>query len=252
VWQTELLQGDLSAGIGQLIQHNVIVPADTNRTIPDIAFSSPVLGINTNTQISYRNLLTSIEELCVSYGVGIRTTFHPATGLFTVELYKGKQSQAVFSKEYDNVIEQMFTRSKKDYSNVALVGGEGEGTDRVMVTTGAAGGEDRYELFVDAKSLRSADFGTEYQAALAEQGALKLGELAEVFSFDATVNEYGNLLYKKDFNLGDTVSVISKRWGVSLQTRIEEIEESYDADGRSLSVTIGRGVLTLAQKLKGV
>lgn len=252
VWQTELLQSDLSAGIGQLIQHNVITPTDTNRTIPDVAFSSPVLGTNTNTQISYRNLLKAIEELCVSYGVGIRTTFHPATGLFTIELYKGRESQAVFSKEYDNLIEQMFSNSKKDYANVALVGGEGEGADRVMVTTGSASAEDRYELFVDAKSLRSADFGTEYQAALAEQGAFKLNELAEVFSFDATVNEYGNLRYKKDFDLGDSVSVISKRWGVSLQTRIEEIEESYDSSGRSISVVLGRGVLTLAQRLKGV
>jgi hypothetical protein len=252
VWQTEILQGDLSAGIGQLIQNNVILPTDSSRAIANFAFNSPVLGISTNTQISYRNLLAAIEELCTSYGVGIRTAFHPATGSLTVELYRGNQTQAIFSKEYDNLIEQTYTHSRKDYANVALVGGEGEGADRIMATAGAASGEDRYELFVDAKSLRSVDFGTEYGSALIEQGAIKLSELAEVFSFDATVNGFGNLRYKEDFDLGDSIAVLSKRWGVSLQTSVEEIEESYDADGRSIGVVLGRGVLTLGQKLKGV
>ncbi len=69
-------------------------------------------------------------------------------------------------------------------------------------------------------------------------------------SFDASVNPHGNLTYGTDFDLGQTVKVVSKKWGVTLDTRITEIEESYDGTGQSLDITFGKGVLTLAQKLK--
>ena len=70
-------------------------------------------------------------------------------------------------------------------------------------------------------------------------------------TFDATVNPHGNLIYKVDYDLGQTVNVISNAWGLSLQTRITEIEESYDSTGLSLSIVFGKGILTLIQKLKG-
>ncbi len=72
-----------------------------------------------------------------------------------------------------------------------------------------------------------------------------------VQAFDATVNQYGNLKYKTDFDIGSKIQTVSKHWGVSLSARITEIEESYDRDGMSLGVTFGKPLLTLAQKLKG-
>ena len=65
------------------------------------------------------------------------------------------------------------------------------------------------------------------------------------------IRSYYDLKYKTDFNLGDMIKVVSKRWGVSMTVRITEIEESYDRSGMSLGVTFGKPLLTLAQKLKG-
>lgn len=72
-----------------------------------------------------------------------------------------------------------------------------------------------------------------------------------VQSFDASVNPHGNLKYKEDFDLGQLVQVLSKKWGVALTVRITEIEESYDRDGQSLNIVFGKGVLSLLQRLKG-
>ncbi len=47
------------------------------------------------------------------------------------------------------------------------------------------------------------------------------------------------------------MKVLSKKWGVTLTTRITEIEESYDSDGQSLGITFGKGILSLFQKLQG-
>ncbi len=105
-------------------------------------------------------------------------------------------------------------------------------------------------MFVDAKDLRSEDFPDGYEAALLFRGNSKLAEQAMARAFDVTVNQYGNLQYKTDFDLGSVIRAVSKRWGVSVTARITAVEESYDRDGMSLSVTFGKPLLTLAEKLK--
>jgi hypothetical protein len=250
VWETERLSGDLSACVKQLMDNNLINPADPVRQITGVYFSSPSLGVPISAQISYQNLLEAVTELCDASGIGIKTAFAPATGAFTVTLYMGAVSQAVFSKEYENLTEQTYTESAADYANSALIGGEGEGAERTFVAITGGSGESRREIFVDAKDLRSEDFGGDYTGALTFRGQSKLSELAIRYSFDASVNPHGNLAYKTDFDLGQTVKVISKTWGVSMTTRIMEIEETYDADGLSISVTFGKSELTIAQKIR--
>lgn len=250
VWQTEILSGDLSACVEQLINNNLINPSDTARKITAISFSSPNLSVPISTQVSYRNLMDAVTDLCGFSDVGIKTVFTPASGVFTVTLYMGTESQAVFSKGYENLIEQIYTISASDYANTALVGGEGEGADRTFVAITSGSGETRHEIFVDAKDLREEDFGADYIDTLIFRGQSKLSEQAIRYSFDTSVNPHGNLTYKTDFDLGQTVKVISKEWGISMTTRITEVEETYDADGQSISVVFGKAELTIAQKIR--
>ena len=250
VWGTEKLSGDLSDCVEQLIENNLINPTDVARQITGVSFSSPNLGVPISTQISFRNLMDTVTELCNTSGIGIKTVLNPATGIFTVTLYNGADSQAVFSKEYENLTEQIYTESAADYANTALIGGEGEGADRTFVAITSGSGETRREVFVDAKDLRAEDFGADYTGALTFRGQSKLSEQAIRYSFDTSVNPHGNLTYKIDFDLGQTVKVISKAWGVSMTTRITEVEETYDAVGQSISVVFGKAELTIAQKIR--
>jgi hypothetical protein len=250
VWGTEKLSGDISACVEQLLENNLINPTDAARQITGISFSSPSLGVPISTQISFRNLMDTVTELCNTSGIGIKTVLNPATGIFTVTLYNGADSQAVFSKEYENLTEQIYTESAADYANTALIGGEGEGADRTFVAITSGSGETRREVFVDAKDLRAEDFGADYTGALTFRGQSKLSEQAIRYSFDTSVNPHGNLTYKIDFDLGQTVKVISKAWGVSMTTRITEVEETYDAVGQSISVVFGKAELTIAQKIR--
>lgn len=250
VWGIETLSGDLSACVEQLLNHNLIAPSDTARKINGISFSSPNLGVPVSTQISYRNLLEVVTGLCDSSDIGIKTVFNETTGAFAVTLYNGAVSQAVFSKEYENLTEQVYTESDLDYANSALIGGEGEGADRTFVAITSGSGETRREVFVDAKDLRTEDFGSGYTEALTFRGQSKLNELSMRYTFDTTVNPHGNLAYKTDFDLGQTVKVVSKAWGVSMMTRITEVEEIYDADGLSINVVFGKAEITIAQKIR--
>ncbi|ROR28096.1 ReqiPepy6 Gp37-like protein [Mobilisporobacter senegalensis] len=251
IWNTEKLNGDFSTCIAQLINNNVIAPVDVDRQISNLSFTAPFLSIPVKQQVSYSNLLDKIQELCEAASVGIKTVFQPDTGHFTVTLYIGATSQAVFSKEYENLLDQTFTKNTSNYVNTVKIGGEGEGEDNrifAYITNGL--GENRREAFVDAKDLRMEDFPTDYEDTLTFRGETRLAELAMSNYFEVTINNHSNLTYKVDYDLGQVVQIISKKWGVSMTARIMEIEESYDADGQSINVTFGKTELTIAQKVK--
>lgn len=252
IWNTETLNGELSDCVEQLLQNHIINPSEADRKMSFLHYINDNITGPVSTQISYKNLMDAVTGLCEASDVGIKTVFDPTTKVFTIRLYEGGQSQAVFAEEYENLTSQIFTQSAVDYSSIALIGGEGEGIERVFVTTGGGSGVDRREIFVDAKDLRNEDFPSGYTDALTFRGQSKLGERAMTQSFDAAINPHGNLRYKTDFDLGQTVKVFSKKWGVTLETRITEIEETYDADGMSIDVVFGKGILTLSQKLKEV
>ena len=165
------------------------------------------MGVSVSTQVSFRNLMDTVTNLCDAADVGIKTAFDPVAKLFTVQLYAGSASQSIFSKEYENIMEQIFTKSLLSFANTALVGGEGEGVERTFVTTGGGVGIDRYEIFVDAKDLRLEDFPDDYEAALLFRGNTKLAEQAMIQAFDVIVNQYSNLTYKLDFDLGNMIQV---------------------------------------------
>lgn len=251
LWTSEVLNGNAGTCIQTLLNHHIISPADTNRKIPYIGYSNFAPVMNIQAQASYRNLLDVVFSICETLDAGLRTIYNPVTKRFTVEFYKAGASQAVFSKEYENLTEQVYMENIANTANTALIGGEGEGARRQFISIINGTGENRREIFVDAKDLREEDFPGTYPSALTFRGQSKLAELAPIHSFDASVNPHGNLKYKTDFDLGQTVTVISKKWGVTLNTRITEIEESYDSTGQSLNIVFGKGILTLFQKLKG-
>jgi len=74
--------------------------------------------------VSQGNLMDCVTDLCDAADVGIKTTFDPQTGQFAISTYWGANTSAVFSREFENIIEQIFTQSIIDYATFALVGGE--------------------------------------------------------------------------------------------------------------------------------
>jgi hypothetical protein len=250
IWGTEILNGTLDSSIAQIMNNHLLNPDDPDRTIPGIAFSSPPIASLVQSQISYRNLLDTVTGLLIAADAGIKTTFDPTTRDLTIRLYQGEESLAVFSREYENIVSQTYTTGVTDYAETVLVAGEGEGEERETVVIPGTSGIDRFELFVDARDLQSEDFPDNYTEALLFRGQSKLAEHALVQSFDAEVSLRSNLVYKQDYDIGNMVTVQSRRWGLSLRTRITEITETYDASGMSLDVVFGRGALTLSQKIK--
>jgi hypothetical protein len=264
IWGTEILNATAEAAMRTLVNKNCIAPADTNRIIPNLILGNVKnYTQNINYQVSYKNIGDELESLSNISDLGYRVIFDIANRKLIFDVYNGidrsvSQSinpRAIFSKDFENVLEQEFTDSLNNYRNLVLVGGIGEGALRKLATVGSSSGLDRFEIFNDQKGLSNEVDGvamsdTDYSKLLIEKGNETLAETKEITTFDSKININSNLKYKTDFDLGDVVTCVSKRWNLVLDTRITEIEEVYEEAGLQVNVTFGNNIPTLIDKIK--
>ena len=91
-----------------------------------------------NKQVSYKNLLETVEEIASVSELGFRTNLDIQNKLMVFDIYEGLDRTAsngvnppaIFSKEFENILEQEYTDSLNNYKNTVLVAGEGEGIAR--------------------------------------------------------------------------------------------------------------------------
>jgi len=231
---------------------HLLAPEDPDRQMAGFAFESPLLGHEAEVQASYKNLLAVAEGLCAEAGVGIKTAWGSESRIFTVTLYRGGEAHAAFSRQYENILAQKYVESELGHATAALVGGDGEGPRRTLVAVGGGSGIGRREAFVDGKGVSREGIKGSYAAALSSLGLQYLAERERARAFDAEINPHGNLMYKRDYDLGQAVRASSPEWGISMEARVTEAEESYDRDGQSVRATLGRGLLALGQKIREV
>lgn len=227
--------------IRKLIDENAINPADTKRKIPNLKLGTLKGFTETiDKQVTGDNLLTTIIEICKLYDYGFKITMDDE-GYLVFDLYRGENrsynqdvnSYVVFSDEYDNIINTDYEYDESSFKNTALIGGEGEGTDRKYQSIGNSEGMERYEMFVDAKDISSNNneiAADEYNKLLIERGEEKLAENKEIEKYSGEIETTLTYRYKEDYDLGDTVQTVDK-YGIEASPKILEIIESENENG---------------------
>ena len=246
VWNQTNLSGTVENCIRRLITENVVSPSDPNRKIPNFILGD-LKGFTERMemQVTGDNLLEVITKICQTYGYGF--SIRISGGNFVFDLYKGEDrsfDQSVnprvrFSPEFDNVITVEYESDRSNVKNVALVAGEGEGSDRKTVSVGSGSGLTRREMYVDARDVSTNNgeiSASTYNAMLSERGAEKLTEFGVITSFFGQIEPAVNYTYKEDYFLGDIVQ-IENEYGVSSAQRITEMIECEDENGYSLTPT---------------
>lgn len=107
----------------------------------------------TTEQNSYNNIGELVREKCKKYNWGYKVVLSEKTLYF--KLYKGtnKSNYVIFSDDFENLEATKYIEDDTNLGNVALVAGEGEGSERSRNVSGYAEGVDRYEIYVDAKDV---------------------------------------------------------------------------------------------------
>ena len=214
-------------------------------------------------QKSYGNLLEELNILSETSNIGFHIVTDMGTGIHYFEIYKGIDrsvnqninSHVVFSRENDNLYEQEYTDNGNNHRTTAIVAGEGEGIDRTITqVNNSYTGRDRKEIYVDARDIQSEVDEviipeSEYRDLLNQRGLEKLAEHKEIQTFEGKVIS-NNYTYKEDYDLGDIVTVMDKKWNVVVNSRITEVNEIYENGNVSIVPTLGNKIPTIIDKLK--
>ncbi len=192
------------------------------------------------TQVTYKNLLTTLSALSKSTGILFKIRADVKNGHLVFETYKGKDRatkqtknpRVVFSDIEETLDSPKYSQNKKAYKNFAYVAGEGEGDARTIITVDRRNdGEALREMFVDAKDLRQKDLtDAQYKAQLTQRGNEKLDDAAEVQNFESSVTRESGYVYRKDWELGDIVTCHKSRWGILIDERVTEVEEVFETE----------------------
>lgn len=232
------LNGSIAEVVYQALYDNVLGMYNgntTNRTIRNFIIGEMCETSETITQqMSYENISEWLETLCRAYGYGWRIILN-SNNKMEFQLYRGNDTEVVFSSEFDNLLTTEYVISKENYKTYASVLGEGEGSSRkrwnIDITHDT--GMDRYELYVDARDISSNGgeiLWNEYKQLLNERGYEKLKEHAITQAFSGEIDPSGVYKYKQDYDLGDIVTV-ETNYGISTRPRIVEIIENWDETG---------------------
>lgn len=247
IWQQTNLTGIAEDAIRQLIDENAINPTDSNRVIPTLTLgASAGLTDTIEKQITGDYLDEAITAICTTYNYG--WDMYITGGKLTVEVYQGldrsygqsERPYVVFSDDFENLYNTDYQLNAENYANTTLIGGEGEGSERIYTTVGNDNaGLDRYEYFTDAKDISSnkgskdAISEDKYLLLLTERGHEKLAERSITEGFSGEVLSDVAYKYGKDFFLGDIVTVINK-YGIQKNVRVLSAIESDDESGTKL------------------
>lgn len=228
-----------------VIKHYVDVccvnPVDTTRKIPNlIVETNKNRGLILGWESRYKNLASEIESIALSGGVGWFVYLDTKAKKFIFEVEVGVNrianqninSRVIFSSEFGNMSNAVHTVNSVNYKNIAYVGGQGEGIEREIkeVKKIEASGLDRREIFIDGRDISESN-------NLEDRGLAKLSQCDYTINTESTVTNR-NLLYERDWNLGDIVTIKNRVNTEDL--RITEVREVYEG---KLIVEIGVGTI---------
>lgn len=203
-----------------------------------------------------QNLGAVIEQVCKACSMGFRLPFDPETGRLKYEFYAGKDRSlhqeelpaVVFSSQFNNLGNTEYIYDRSSMATFVLVGGEGDGTNRKegwktrWQHQYAGVGLNARSIFVDAKSLSSNTKGidgdaSKYQSLLNSTAFDALYAANETQDFSGEVTPNGQFRYRRDYFLGDTVSV-ENDFGIKGTATVTGVTEVVDETGHRIVPTL--------------
>jgi len=207
-------------------------------------------------QHTWGEVLGTLEDICAATGFGQYMKFDRNNTTKVIRdlycVYKGRDltSKVVFREDFGNLEDIKYSDDISVFKNVAYIAGEGEGADRIVEVIGTATGNNRHELYVDARNERQdEDTIANYRQRLRNKGLEKLNEHNRKQSFTAKV-DHASFGVESKYYIGDTVKVISKKLGVVLDVRVMAYTEVTENNVCTLNVTFGEPKITIYDEMR--
>lgn len=195
-----------------------------------------------------QSLMESIYSVCMEFGMGYK--FILSNDKFDIYFYFGtdrtidqhENAPVIFSPEYYNLINSEYEYDTSELkTDICIAGDEGDSQMKVWYPDENSG-LSRREQYVDAKSVkRKKDDGSycnddEFRSMLIQKGKEEFTKLAVFPIFSGEVDTNFQFIYRRDWDLGDMVT-IENEYGVKANARIIEVIETDDENGYKIIPT---------------
>ena len=261
-----ILSGNVETAVRGLIEKNAIDATDPNRNIPEIYWTAEdVTGLtetividasaeeeeSAEKQVTYKYLCEYTDSVLEEYGLGAKMWLDRDRLQFRYKVFKGVDRSRdntagveplIFSQEFDNLQSSSYTIDKSGYKTTALIGGEGEGTERKCAFSYAwIAGLERRETFIDASGITQETLSVEdYRKQLEAQGRQEIAALQQIETFEGEIDATNSgLIFTDDYNVGDIITIEDKTIGKYINARILSVTEVQDDDGYKIDIEYG-------------
>lgn len=196
----------------RMLNENIIAPMNGDRKISNFEIKRNNIEKKPTTNYTLKSMTVyeAINTVCGESGLGYRIKMDLTTKKFIFELLRGKDKtqEVFFSESFGNVANSELKRDMSDTINVCYLNHSAS-----VQEYGSGAGIDRIEDIVE---------GSESSAANEQLFNRKMKE--NVIT-DILANK--QFEYRKDWDLGDTVTFIDKEIGFKVEKPVLEITEIY-------------------------
>lgn len=206
-------------------------------TFVDLASATEVI----TKQVSWPITSEAIFELVKPFDIGFGVKFGEVGLVPYLSRGSDRSDRVVFAAEFNDVTRSERDQNTFDRANVAVVAGEGEGSERTVAMVSVDDGDEIAEMYVDASDLQSEDGGVpiapaDYLGMLNRRGIEALRELPVTDSVQVAVDE-SRYTFGVDYKLGDRVGWRSL--GLSGSDIISGVTETFEKGAKRIDVGLG-------------
>ena len=237
----------LESGIYALVNAN-------KRDMPRLEMAAAAgLTEATDVILSGGQLLDEIMPYLEEAGLGQKMVWDADALSHTFKIYKGADLTSgihavVFSEEQGTAQELVINDDDSTLKNVAYVTGHLKNDTDFVELVGTATGEERREVWLETSVSQEDDESeADCKARAVAYATMELGKRIRRKSFSVAVDsaDFGTI-----YNMGDIVSCVSVRFGVSFNARITGVKYKMDSNSTSTEIILGDPVLTAIGELK--
>lgn len=225
-----------------LVKSNALL--NNERKIANLGVQqSKKLGNVFDYSVAYTNLGDEITKLCDASGLGAAIDFDITSQSLVFKVLQGrdlssnqdKNPPAIFSVDYDNVKKQTYIQSNISYKNCAYIYQE---SNKTFIFNKEKSGVDRREVFFKNEKDNT---------NLSGFAEFKLKNNGVIESYECEVNPEG---YKSEWDLGDIVTTVSKKYGFVIHNRVNEVKEIYEKNTVTVEPIFGSIIPTILDEVK--
>jgi hypothetical protein len=198
-------------------------------------------------------LLDEIIPFLDNGDLGHRMVWDASKLSWTFEIFKGEDLTSgihaiAFAEEHGTCSDLVINEDTSTFKNVAYVKYRLSDETEPVAIVGSAEGDNRFEKWFDTSVSQEEDESADdCRKRAVAYATMELGKLINRKTFKVTIDasELGTL-----YNIGDVVSCVSIRFGVSFHARITGVKYKMDATGEKTEIILGDPILTALGALK--